>query len=329
MTHPGLGTPLTFAPVLVAKPWGGHRLSQLGRPADPGTPTGESWDVTDLADDATPVPEPVSRVVGGLLDDHRLDALMQTNRDDLLGGATPSREGRFPLLVKLLDAAENLSVQVHPPRSLAPDRHKTESWVIVDAEPDAVIFLGVRDGVALGDVRAAAGTSGLIDLLARVAVSTGDVVHVPAGTIHALGGGVLVAEIQTPSDLTYRLWDWPEHRDGGRELHVGAGLAAIEEGWEHNRAVQVAKAHDGVLVTTEAYTLARESLEAGATLAASTVADRPRVCIVLKGGLEWIAGDTGEARRRARSETVLLPAASDVPLVATTNGTQVLVATAA
>ncbi len=327
MPPPHLATPLLLAPVLVPKPWGGHRLHDLGRHDDAAARIGETWDVTDLPQEATPVPDPVSRVVGGAFDGTGLDDLRAHHREALLGDAVPSAEGRFPLLVKLLDAAEHLSVQVHPPRALAPTRAKTESWVVIDSDPGAVLYLGVQAGVTIHDVRAAAGTGALVDLLGRVEVTTGDVLHVPAGTIHALGAGVLVAEVQTPSDITHRLWDWPEDRDGGRELHIDAGLAAIEAGWEHNEQVAVAPATDGTLVSTEAYVLARETLADGGGLGAATDAGRPRVCIVLAGGLRWTDGDTGAGRTVGRGGSILLPAASTTPLLASEPDTQVLVAT--
>lgn len=316
--------PLLLAPVIVPKPWGGHRLHALGRHDDPETPVGESWEVADLPTDATTVPDPVSRVVGGPYDGWALSQLLTSHRTALLGGAATSDEGRFPLLVKTLDAAESLSVQVHPPRSLDPSRFKLESWVVLDADEDAQLLLGVRDGVTLDDVRAAIGSEDLLNLVRRMPARPGDVVHLPAGTIHALGAGVLVAEVQTPSDVTHRLWDWPERHRTGRELHLEEGLQSIEAGWDHNLTVTPVRATDGVLVTTSAYRLEHATLGDGDGLAAAGEAGSPRVVIVLAGGLTWRTPH--DEPSVGCTETVLLPAASTTPLTATAAGATVLVA---
>ena len=321
-----LTAPLVLSPVIVPKPWGGHRLHALGRHDDAATPVGESWDVADLPADATPVADPVSRVVGGPHDGRSLGELLAAAPGALLGTAAPSGDGRFPLLVKVLDAAASLSVQVHPPRALAPVRFKTESWVVLDAEPGAELLLGVREGVTLDDVRAAAGTADLLGLLGTVPARAGDVVHLPAGMIHALGAGVLVAEVQTPSDITHRLWDWPDERDGGRELHVAAAVASIAAGWEHNVRVGAAPAVDGRLVTSAAYALDRATVPAGARLPASVDDGVVRVVIVLDGSVRWTDEGLGE-RTRERTECVVLPAASSVGLHAGDDGATVLVAT--
>jgi mannose-6-phosphate isomerase len=160
-----------------------------------------------------------------------------------------------------------------------------------------------------------------VQLLRRVPARAGDVVHVPAGTIHALGAGVLVAEVQTPSDVTHRLWDWPEQRDGGRELHVRDAVAAVAAGWEHNRTADVAPAADGRLVTTEAYTLDRLTLAAHRPLPL----DGPAVAIVLDGALTWDDPAAG-TRRRVRTESVVLPAACRLAPCATDDGATVLLA---
>ena len=319
-----LNVPLVLEPVLVPKPWGGHRLHALGRHDDATTPTGESWDVADLPTDATSVDDPVSRVVGGPFDGRSLGDLIAEDRTALLGDARPV-DDRFPLLVKTLDAAEMLSVQVHPPRSLDALRYKTESWVVLDAEPDAVNLLGVADGVTLDDIRTAIGTEDLLDLLRAVPARPGEVIHLPAGMIHALGAGVLVAEVQTPSDVTHRLWDWPDQRDGGRELHVEAGFASIEAGWRHNLDVAARPAEDGTLVRTDAYRLDRVTLAADEVLPASLEPGTARTCIVLDGSIRWDDPQLGD-RSRKRTECVLLPAASAEPVRAGEDGATVLVA---
>ena len=313
-----LTSPLVLSPVIVPKPWGGRRLHGYGRHDDADAAIGESWDVADLPAGATPVPDHVSRVVGGPHDGRSLGELLEADPDGLLGRCAPSADGRFPLLVKVLDAAEALSVQVHPPRSLDPSRFKTESWVVLDADPGATLHLGVREGATLEAVRESIGTAGLLDLLREVPARPGDVIHVPAGTIHALGAGVVVAEVQTPSDTTHRLWDWPDQRDGGRELHVDAGFDSIRAGWEHNLDLTPAPGHDGELVRTDAYTLVRRTLAAGEELPESSADGVVRVVIVLDGSLQWHDGEVAVVRRR--TEATVLPAACATGVVAGSDG---------
>jgi mannose-6-phosphate isomerase len=132
---------------------------------------------------------------------------------------------RYPLLVKAIDAAEDLSIQVHPDDARAPrgDRGKTECWYIIDCDPDAQIIHGVDPDATLEDLQAAAADGSLPDAMARFAIEPGDFLFVPAGTVHAILGGTLVCEIQQSSDTTYRLWDWG--REPARELH-------LEQSWE-------------------------------------------------------------------------------------------------
>ncbi|MFT4745730.1 MAG: mannose-6-phosphate isomerase [Nitriliruptoraceae bacterium] len=326
-------TPLTFTPRLVAKPWGGDRLRALGRDVPVGAQVGESWEVADLPDDATTVSDPVSRVADGPLAGLSLGDLLLRDRDGLLGASAPSPSGRFPLLVKLLDARETLSVQVHPPLSIAADAHKTETWVVLAAEPGAHLLLGVRDGVTADAVAAAAGSASLVPLLGRVAVVAGDVVHVPAGVIHALGAGVLVAEVQTPSDVTYRLYDWAEDGpDRSRRLHVPQAMESIRASWSHNINVQLAPDVDGVLVDTPQYRLERVQLMAGTPVPAAGAVGRPRVLLVVEGAVSWdVAPGPEMSPRRALQlgGVCLLPAACATRVYAGTGGATVLVATPA
>ena len=234
MTNPGL---LSLDPILVPKPWGGTRLASLGKepPAGhvPGTRYGESWEVADLPHGALSAVEMGrARVAAGPHRGKTLRRLIAEQGTELLGAASPTPGGDFPLLFKLLDTAEHLSIQVHPdetwtalnPRWLP----KTESWYVVDAAPGAAIFKGFRPGVDMEAVRAAAGTPALAGLLRRIPVRRGDFHHLPAGTVHALGAGVTVAEVQTPSDTTFRLYDWTEEYDRPpRRLQIGPALDAL------------------------------------------------------------------------------------------------------
>lgn len=217
--------PFTVAPVLVEKPWGGTRLSEMDK--HPGRAYfGESWEIADLAPDVTPdVEDPVSRVVEGRWRGWSLGALAAKVGEELMGPARLTSEGRFPLLIKYLDARQHLSVQVHPTAEYTashPGTHlKTESWYVVDADPGSLLFLDVARFSPPERVIADLGGVTIVPHLREVPARIGSFHHVPAGMIHALGAGVLVAEIQTPSDTTFRLYDWSgEYDREPRELHT-------------------------------------------------------------------------------------------------------------
>ncbi|WP_372595203.1 type I phosphomannose isomerase catalytic subunit [Actinotalea sp.] len=284
--------PLLLEPLLVPKPWGGRRLGDLGRALPDGVDIGESWDLADLDAEMTPVPDPVSRIVGGAMAGRSLREVVADSAAALLG-RDHAEARRFPLLVKHLDAREHLSVQVHPPAEQVarhPGIHlKTESWVVIAAEPGAGLFLGVRPGVTLDQIEAAMGTSALPGLLGWVPARVGDVHHVPAGLIHAVGAGVLVAEVQTPSDTTFRLYDWvDEYGRAPRELQVELGLEAIRSQWALNVDPPATVSNEGLLVDTDHYTISRQRAEASRTV---RVEPRPvaRVVLVMSGQVR-IAG---------------------------------------
>jgi mannose-6-phosphate isomerase len=303
--------PLHLDAVLVEKPWGGDRLGGFGRDVPPGSRVGESWDVADL-DPATTAStgDPCSRVVAGAHRGRSLHQLLDLDPTGLLGDAS-TVDGRFPVLVKLLDAREPLSVQVHPPAAYVAEHpgvhEKTESWVVLHADADAQLHLGVRDDVTLEQLRAAVGTSAMVPLLRPVPAVAGAVHHLPSGTLHALGAGIVVAEVQTPSDTTFRVYDWTEEL--GREprtLHLDAAMACVELAWDANVAPQdpVVDHRGGeVELATDAYTLTRRRLTPDAV---SSYADgRLRVLQVLDGELH---GDA-LAWPLQRGGTVVLPAA--------------------
>jgi mannose-6-phosphate isomerase len=305
----GVVAPLHLTPVLVPKPWGGRRLERLGRTLPSGELIGESWDVADLDPAVADVVEdPTTRVAAGAYRGRSLSELITDAREDLLGASDDVR-GRFPLLVKVLDAREHLSVQVHPPASYVvehPEAHlKTESWVVLDADPGAELMIGLVDGATLDDVRATVGSPEVVQLLRRVRAEIGDVHHLPAGTIHALGAGILVAEVQTPSDTTFRLYDWSrEYGRASRQLHVEAGLRAIELGWEHNVAPFSSPGSEAtLLVDTSEYRLLRHRLEAGGHVPARP--GRVRILQVISGVLD----DDDLTWPLGAGSSVVLPAA--------------------
>ncbi len=224
---------LRLDPVLVPKPWGGRRLASFGKSLPDDGPYGESWDVADLPSEIVGTGAASRSVVAsGPLRGSPLCDVIGAWGSDLLGSAAPTAAGDFPLLFKLLDAHEHLSVQVHPDAAFAATDPsvavKTESWYIVDAEPGAVIYKDVRPGVTVDDVAGAANSEAIVDLLQPVPAEPGSFHHLPAGLVHALGAGVLVAEPQTPSDTTFRLYDWTaEYGRAPRDLHIEDALAAL------------------------------------------------------------------------------------------------------
>lgn len=218
--------PLVLAPIYRRYLWGGRRFATaLGRDLPPGDDYAESWELVDRGADQ-------SVVAAGPLAGRTLGTLVREHGHDLLGRGAGL--AAFPLLFKFLDARLDLSVQVHPDdvraaRRTPPDRGKTEAWYVVDATPGARIWAGTTAGTDAAALAAALRSGRIADVLHSFVPRRGDCVFIPAGTIHAIGGGLLVAEIQQSSDVTYRLHDWDRVGPDGlpRPLHVEAGLEAV------------------------------------------------------------------------------------------------------
>lgn len=217
--------PFTFQPIFKERVWGGRRLQSLyGKSLPAGAPIGESWEISDR-------PEGVSVITNGPLAGRDLRWLMEHHAAELLGAAKPV-SGRFPLLVKLLDAQDKLSLQVHPPASLAAQlggEPKTEAWYVGDAEPHADIYVGLRKDTTRAEFERRLRDGSVADCFHRLPVSRGDAMFLPSGRVHALGAGSVIFEVQQNSDTTYRVFDWNRVGLDGkpRELHVDAALASI------------------------------------------------------------------------------------------------------
>ena len=218
--------PLTFQPIFKARVWGGRNLARLfGKQLPPDAVIGESWEISDRPGDA-------SVVSNGPLAGRDLHWLVENHRAALLGEAKLSA-GRFPLLIKLLDAQEKLSLQVHPPAPQAAKLHgdpKTEMWFIAEAAPGAELYVGLRPGVTRAEFKRRIADGSVAECLHRVPVKAGDAMFLPSGRLHAIGAGLVIFEIQQNSDTTYRVFDWSRVGLNGepRELHVAQSLASID-----------------------------------------------------------------------------------------------------
>ena len=290
--------PLTFATLSKERVWGGQRLrGSLGKQISPASdPIGETWELVDLPDDQ-------SHVVAGPLAGATLHELVRRHTDALLGGV--SLDGaRFPLLVKYIDANQTLSVQVHPDGAAAArlgGRPKSEAWYILDAAPDAALYLGLKPGTTAETLREALATErGVEGLVERVPARPGDLFPVPPGTVHAIGAGILLAEVQQPSDTTYRVYDWGRVGLSGkpRQLHVDEALASI-----HFDAAPAGPVRQG-LVDMALFQIRLLTLDPGMVEPLRGVG--PVVSVGLEGAAA-VVWDGGEDTRCARGDVVLVP----------------------
>lgn len=219
--------PLTFTPILKDRIWGGTKLkSYLNKPIVSET-TGESWEIST-------VPGDVSVVNNGLLKGKNINEIIALFPEEILGKSVIKRFGNeFPLLFKFLDAKEDLSIQLHPNDELAKKRHnsfgKTEMWYVMQADEASRLIVGMKKEVTQSEYLKHLENNKILDLLNQYPVHKGDVFFLETGTIHAIGAGVVLAEIQQTSDITYRIYDWDRKDASGnkRDLHTDLALEAI------------------------------------------------------------------------------------------------------
>jgi mannose-6-phosphate isomerase len=218
--------PLSFVPILKERIWGGDSLVRLfGRSASTDVPIGESWEVVDR-------PEEVSVVATGPWKGTSLRELLERFPKEMLGGL-PTQDGRFPWLIKILDARADLSLQVHPPAAKAErlgGQPKTEMWYIAEASPEATIHVGLQPGVTRAVFEARTRDGSVAACFHRHQVRAGDAMFLPSGRVHALGAGNVVFEVQQNSDTTYRVFDWNRVEKDGRPraLHLDQAFESID-----------------------------------------------------------------------------------------------------
>ncbi len=219
--------PLTFKPLYMERVWGGRELERVyGRELpDPKQPFGESWEIVDREKEQSVVDH-------GPLAGTTLHELWTTRREELFGAVYGGIE-RFPILIKVLDARDDLSIQVHPPVHLAAQlggEPKTEMWYIADSDPGAKLYVGLKHGVSRADFETAIQNGTVEECVHAVSPKPGDSIFIASGRLHAIGAGFLIHEIQQNSDTTYRVFDWNRMGLDGkpRELHVSESMASID-----------------------------------------------------------------------------------------------------
>jgi mannose-6-phosphate isomerase len=230
-----LHSPLRFAPIFKEKIWGGHNLAAiLGKELPSGAAIGESWEISGFPGDLSRCTTPAHAGAD-------LQELLDQYKHDLTGAGISA--DFFPLLYKFIDANDNLSVQVHPDDSQAREHGwgafgKTECWYIAHAKPGARIIVGLKDGVSCSDIAAAIEATALDELLNYIDITTGDVLFIPAGTVHAILDGTVIYEVQESSDTTFRLYDWgrTDARGNSRPLHIEESLLVMNTDYhEHHK----------------------------------------------------------------------------------------------
>jgi mannose-6-phosphate isomerase len=293
--------PLKFEPIYKHRIWGGQKLREyFNKDLPPGEKIGESWELADL-------PEDKSVIKNGELAGLNIHEAVNKYPKEMTGAANFA--GSFPFLIKILDAEDVLSVQVHPDeeavKRMGKGEPKTECWYIIKAQAGAVIYKGLKEGVTKAQFAEAIKAGTVAELLEKVQVEEGQCHYLPSGTAHAIGAGLLIAEIQLPSDTTYRVFDWNRVDENGksRPLHIEDALESIHFGESIN---DLPVTTVGRLVDCEYFTVDKghNAVDTERLILAGAM----KVVMVMNGGGYFVTGtkkDTGFTG----GDTLLLPAA--------------------
>lgn len=287
--------------------WGGRKLHELYGKALPGSlPIGESWEVSDRPGD-------VSVVANGPFAGKDLHWLLEQHGKELLGNAR-LESGRFPLLVKILDAREKLSLQVHPPATNAAElggEPKTEMWYITEADPGAELYVGLKRGIGRKEFEQKMKNGTVAECFHRVPVKSGDAMFLPSGRVHAIGGGLVIFEIQQNSDTTYRVFDWNRMGLDGkpRTLHEGESLASIDFNDFEPKLVQTTFQRENsgkkrLLTANPLFEVDEWELDSGGSHALAPAC--PQIIGCVKGALQVV--ESGSARPLSSGEFCVIPA---------------------
>jgi len=299
--------PLTFQPIFKERIWGGRNLASLyGKELPPQRPIGESWEISDRPGDE-------SIIARGPMQGKTLHWLMENCPVELLG-PRPKMPPRFPLLIKIIDAQDVLSLQVHPPQTMAEalgGEPKTEMWYVAQAGPGAEFFAGLKKGVSRAEFESKLARQTVAECFHRIPVKPGDAMFLPSGRVHALGAKTVIFEIQQNSDTTYRVFDWNRLDASGqaRELHVEQSLASIDfadiEPSLLSRQTKPAQAGTiRPLVDNELFEVSLRQMGANDTL--NLAASRMEIIGVTEGSLRVESG--GDAIQLSAGQFCLIPA---------------------
>ncbi len=312
--------PLRFNPIFRRYIWGGHRLADVLHKPIGDENCAESWEIVDHGSDQ-------SVVASGNLAGKSLGELIRSRGQELLGlqiarqVSAPDIPGqlqnRFPLLLKFLDADRSLSIQVHPDDEFAatldpPDLGKTEAWYVLHADPGAKIYAGLKQGITEEKFREAVEHGFTVEAMHSFQANSGDCIFIPAGTMHAIGQGILIAEIQQCSDTTFRIFDWNRVDDQGqpRPLHIEQGIKATDfRRGPVNPESPRATAHENcaALVECEKFVMRKWSLGKPNQTVSLGGDDRFRIVAVTRGSVV-VENDPSESAL-GLGQTILLPAA--------------------
>lgn len=298
---------LRFEPLYQSRVWGGRALeTALGRTLPAGDPIGESWEVVDR-------PEAQSVVASGALAGQSLRSLIARHAADLMGPKWPG-EKPFPILVKWLDCRERLSLQVHPPASVASElggEPKTENWYIAQTAPDAELIVGLKRGVTREQFERAIAANTLEPCVHHFRVAAGDSILVHSGQVHAIDAGNLILEIQQNSDTTYRVYDWGRVGLDGRprQLHLAQSLRSID--WSDFEPMPLRAAPtSGVIADCAEFRIRRCVLGAGERVHVRA-GEQPRLLSVVSGVVRATPEGAGTRSpfgpKLNRGDTALLP----------------------
>ena len=304
--------PLKFTPILKEKIWGGNKIETiLKHEISPLKNCGESWEVSGIVDDE-------SVVSNGFLAENNLNELMEIYLTDLVGEKNYEKYGLgFPLLIKFIDAQDNLSVQVHPDDEVAQEKYgqngKTEMWHVIQADEGAGLYVGFNQKITAQQYMDAVENGTLENYLKFYPVKASDTFMIPAGTVHAIGKGVLLAEIQQPSDITFRIYDWNrvDENGNGRELHTEEAFEAIhsEQNLDDFQVHYEPEKNKTVTLVHSPY-FNTNLLEMDMQVEKSFVQlDSFVIYICLEGNAFLVSGDSKE--RLETGEVVLVPAEVD------------------